>query len=119
MERGQQRPASNEGREESRQAQSALSTGSPSKSGVAGTKKSDASVRVLLTGRMTVQMTGETAETEVKTKEQQAQIDNDSTQLQGAREDEFNDASYPVGAQSHTARARMSPRLFGSTVRTP
>ena len=95
---GQQRPASSEGREQSRQAQSALSTGSPSKSGVVGTGKTDASVRVLLTG----QRTGETAETEVKTKEQEAQFDNDSTQLQGAREDEleleFNDASRRAGS---------------------
>ena len=52
MERiGQKRPASSEGREQSRQAQSALSTGSPSRSGVVGSGKSDASVRVLLTGR--------------------------------------------------------------------
>ena len=68
---------------------SLLSTGSPSKSGVVGTGKNDASGRVLLTGLRR----GETATTKVETKEQQAQSDNDSTE--GAREDELksNDAS--------------------------
>ena len=67
--------------------QNALSIGSPSRSGVAGAVKSDARIRVLLTGRRT----RETAETKVKTTEQQ-QAQNDSIWEEG--ELEFNDASY-------------------------
>ncbi|KAI0698843.1 hypothetical protein C8Q76DRAFT_248028 [Earliella scabrosa] len=96
VERGQQRPASNEGREESRQAQSALSTGSPSRSGVVG--KNNASIRVLLTGRRT----GETAATKVTTREQkQAQSDSGSSTTQA------------IGWRADTARARMSPSNSG------
>ena len=74
---GQQRPELSWGTEQSKQAQSALSTGSPSKSGVVGAKKSDVSVWVLLTGRQTA----ETAATKVKTRKQlQAQ----NASIQGA-----------------------------------
>ena len=53
VERRPERPASSGGREDSRQAQNALSTGSPSRSGVVDSGENDASIRVLLTGRRT------------------------------------------------------------------
>ena len=73
---GQRRPESSWASEKSTQVQNALSTGSPSRSGVIVTGKNGASVRVLLTGRRR----GETATTKVRTKEQQAQSDDDSTE---------------------------------------
>ena len=67
--------------------------------GVVGTGKNGASIRVLLTGR-------ETAETTATTKEEQAQSsDNERLDQRSSR----GRASYPAGAQGHTARACMSP----------